>query len=353
MSDQDAAPDQEPGPAHPDQRWLARVRAALDAWERSPGSRPTSSVLGGGAVEAAETAFSERHDGRPALLLPSATYALRIALQVLGVGTADEVLCAAVDWPSGLAAIASLGAMPVTVPVNPGTLTMDPVAAAKARTMRTRAVIACHLHGICADVAALREALPGVGIVEDVAQAFGCALDGRYAGTLGDLAVLSLGPGKQVDAGEGGVLLCADPVARATAVALACHPLRHLLSGVRDAPQDALAMRPHPMAAVLALHALAGWSAESAARDRAAIMAVLAGAPGLRILGDPARHVSTNRSVPVLLDDPNAAPPPGVWWQPSGARVLPCVPEADRAIAKSLLLRTRLATGRAAGQARH
>src|ERR1700739_2010639 len=93
---------------HPDERWLARIRSALDAWEQSPGLRPTSSVLGGGAVAAAEAVFSEHHNDRPALLLPSATYALRVSLQVLGVGAGDEVICAAVDWQAGADAAASL-----------------------------------------------------------------------------------------------------------------------------------------------------------------------------------------------------------------------------------------------------
>lgn len=333
------------GQAHPDQRWLNHVRAALDSWARSPGQRPTSSILGGGAIAAAEAAFSERHADRPALLLPSATYALRVALQVLGAGPGDEVLCAAVDWPAALAAITSLGAIPVPVAVDPGTLTVDPGAAAKARTARTRAVIACHLHGICADVPALRDALPGVGIVEDAAQAFGCALDGRLAGTLGDLAVLSLGPGKQIDAGEGGVLLCADEAAYAAAVSRTCHPLRQLLQGVRDAAPDAFAVRVHPMTAVLALHALAGWPGA----PQAGTGATLASVPGLRLLGDPARHQNANGLVPVLLDDPGMPPPEGTRWVPSGAQVLPQVPPADRVTAADLLLRTRLV---AAGPAR-
>ena len=327
---------------HPDRRWLAEVRAALDSWERSSSGRPTSSVLGGGAIAEAEAAFSDRHDGRPALLLPSATYALRVALQVLEVGPGDEVLCAAVDWPAGLAAVVSLGAIPVTVAVDPGTLTMDPAAAAKARTGRSRAAIACHLHGICADIPALRDALPGVGIVEDAAQAFDCALDGGLAGTLGDLAVLSLGPGKPLDAGEGGVLLCADDAVYTTAVGLACHPLRQLLMGVRAAPPDALAMRPHPRTAVLALHALAGWSAEPLARTQAIARAALAAVPCLRVLGDPDKHRNTSGLVPVLLDQPDQQPPPGMAWVPSGAQVLPGGPPGDCATAAALLARTRL-----------
>lgn len=180
------------GRAHPDRGWIETVRSALDRWAATSSGSPTSSVLGGGAIAAAEAAFSELHAGRPALLLPSATYALRVALQAAGAVPGDEVICGAIDWPAGYAAISSLGATPVPVAADPRTLTLDPAAVAAARTPRTRAVIACHLHGVCADVPAIRRMLPDVTVIEDVAQALGNRMDGHLAGTLGDMAILSL-----------------------------------------------------------------------------------------------------------------------------------------------------------------
>ena len=170
---------------HPDRDWIDSVRKALDYWESTSPPTPTSWVLGSGAITTAEAAFSRMHSGRPALLLPSATYALRVGLQVLGVKADEEVICPIIDWPSGYATITSLGARAVTVAVDPGTLTIDPIAAVRARTSRTRAVLACHLHGICADIPALRHHLPGLEILEDAAQALGCGLDGQLAGTPG------------------------------------------------------------------------------------------------------------------------------------------------------------------------
>lgn len=343
-----------PGPAelgqgHPDRGWIADVREALDRWAGAAPSSPTSSVLGGGAITAAEAAFSDLHDGRPALLLPSASYALRVGLQVLGVTVGDEVLCAAIDWPSGLAAIASLGATPVPVAVDPATLTLDPGAAAAARTPRTRAIVACHLHGICADVPAIRRLLPGVAVLEDAAQAFGSRIDGRLAGTLGDAAVLSLGPGKQIDAGEGGVLLCDRITRHEQAIAAACHPLRQLLTGMPDADPAALAIRPHPMTAVLALHRLARWSPAAAQSAHAETTRRLAGDGRVRLLGDRGRHESSNAHVPVLLSaDGTTAPPPGVRWSRSGAQILPGLTANDHGSATRLLARVRLARVRLA-----
>jgi hypothetical protein len=331
-------------PAHPDRSWIDLVRSALDSWATADPPSPTSSVLGGGAIAAAEAAFSEQHERRPALLLPSATYALRVALQVVGVAQGDEVICGAVDWPSGYAAILSLGAVPVLVPADQQTLTLDAAAAAAACTPNTRAVVACHLHGVCADVPAVRRLLPGVAVIEDAAQAFGCRLDGRLAGTMGDAAVLSLGPGKQIDAGEAGVLLCGDRAGYDRAVAIACHPLRQLLAGLPGPDPSALAIRPHPMAAVLALHRLAGWSPADARSRHARTARLLAGHVGIRVLGNAPRHVSIRPAVPVLLCTPGVDPPPGVCWTASGAQVLPGLPAADSRLAVDLLTRVRLAS---------
>lgn len=186
--------------------------------------------------------------------------------------------------------------MPVLA--DPRTLTLEPTAAMTARTARTRAVIACHLHGVCADVPAIRQLLPGVAVIEDVAQGLGSRLDGLLAGTMGDAAVLSLGPGKQLDAGEGGVLLCHGADRHHRAVAMACHPLRQLLTGLPDPDPAALAIRPHPVTAVLALHQLSGWS-ETAARFRYTQVARrLAGHPGVRLLAGIGRRGLSQPQVP-------------------------------------------------------
>jgi hypothetical protein len=324
------------------------VHAALARWEQTPPTSPTSSVLGGGAVAAAEATFSRLHGGRPALLLPSATYALRAGLQALGVHAGDEVICPVIDWPAAFAAITSLGATPVPVAVDPQTITIDPRAAARARTGRTQAAVACHLHGICADIPALRHQLPGIGICEDASQAFGAALDGHRAATLGDIAVLSLGPGKHIDAGEGGVLLTNTADLYRRAVAAACHPLRNLLTGITTTSPQALAIRPHPMTAVLALYELEQWSPDSAQATQAATLARLAAGPQVTVLGHGARYTSTQPYVPVLVSAGTDAPPAGISWARSGAQVLPG-PASTGRVARALLDRVRLAAARVGG----
>ena len=104
------------------------------------------------------------------------------------------------------------GATPVFADVDPETYNIDPADVARRVTERTRAVIAVHLFGLCADIDAIRAAVPpGVSIVEDAACAAGAAFRGTPAGGLGDAAAFSFHPRKSVTTGEGGMVTTNDP----------------------------------------------------------------------------------------------------------------------------------------------
>lgn len=239
---------------HPDTPWLDRVRAALAWWETQPlEGGVTSSVTGLGAIAAAERRLAELHLGRRFLLTPNATYAVELALRAIGVGPGDDVLVPEVDWPASVGVIKLLGATPVPVRVTAES-TIDAGAAKAAQTSGTKAVIASHYDGHLVDIELLREALPGLPVIEDAAAAFGRTLRGRAVGTLGDFSALSFGPGKAVDAGEAGALGMPND-AWLRVISLSAHPVRQAREGV---PPDAAqpAMRPHPLAAVLVAHAL-------------------------------------------------------------------------------------------------
>jgi dTDP-4-amino-4,6-dideoxygalactose transaminase len=64
----------------------------------------------------------------------------------------------------------------------------------------------------------------GAVVIEDAAQGTGASLDGRPAGSLGDLSVLSFGRGKGVTGGRGGALLCHDAGLTGKVAALAPAP---------------------------------------------------------------------------------------------------------------------------------
>jgi hypothetical protein len=330
---------------HPDTARLDQLARAVAAWlERPWPSSPTSSVSGGGAIAQLEGELARLvapAGDAHGLLLPAATYGLRVALEAVGVGPGAEVVLPVIDWPSSYAAVLSLGARPVPVAVSPSSLTLDLAEAAAARTSRTAAAVVCHLHGVPGRARAVREAL-GVPVVEDAAGALGSQVDGSHVGAEGDAVVLSLGPGKQLDCFEGGVVVTRDPAIHDRAVALSAHPLRQLLHGLdpESADPGAFALRGHPATALVGLLLLSAWdpAAERHAHHEAAH---LLNAEGWSVLGAGGERLNAAAAVPVLLDRADGPSPAGAV--PSGAQVLPC-PDHPEVVeeAVDLLARTRL-----------
>lgn len=166
----------------------------------------------GPKVAAFEKTFAARHNVAHALATTSCTTALHLALATLGIGPGDEVIVPAFTWVSTANVVLYCGATPVFADVDPATFNIDVDDALRRVTSRTKAVIPVHLFGLCADIDALRTALPDhVRIVEDAACAAGAVYKGRPAGGLGDFACFSFHPRKSITTGEGGMLTTDDP----------------------------------------------------------------------------------------------------------------------------------------------
>jgi perosamine synthetase len=165
----------------------------------------------GPKVAAFEKAFAARHRVSHALAVTSCTTGLHLALAGLGIGPGDEVIVPAFTWVATANVVIYCGATPVLVDVDRTTYNIDVAAVAAKITPRTRAVIAVHLFGRCADIAGLRTVLPrGVAIVEDAACAAGSGLGDIPVGGLGDVAAFSFHPRKSVTTGEGGMVTTND-----------------------------------------------------------------------------------------------------------------------------------------------
>ena len=142
-------------------------------------------------------------------LCASGTVAVEVALRGLGIGDGDEVVLAAYDFPGNFRAIEAVGARPVLVDIDRETWCLDVQAVEAGVGERTRAILVSHLHGGLASMSELRELADrhGVAIVEDACQAPGARVDGRIAGTWGDVGVLSFGGSKLLTAGRGGAIV--------------------------------------------------------------------------------------------------------------------------------------------------
>ena len=103
---------------------------------------------------------------------------------------------------------------------------MTPETVAAALTPRTKAIVAVDLFGMPAPIPEIRQA-HGLPVIEDAAQAIGASLDGRRAGTLGDIGTFSFYPSKNLGAfGDGGAIVTDDARLADTVRALRFHGSR-------------------------------------------------------------------------------------------------------------------------------
>ncbi|MGD1845993.1 MAG: DegT/DnrJ/EryC1/StrS family aminotransferase [Salibacteraceae bacterium] len=177
-----------------------------EEWQSLKGPLESGWVTQGPKVREFENLFGEKHSVKHAMATTSCTTALHLALAALGVGPGDEVLVPAFTWVSTANVVLYCGATPVFVDIDPKTMNIDPRDIAHRITDKTKAIIPVHLFGLCADMDAIREAAPGLAIVEDGACAAGATYKGTPAGALGDMGCFSFHPRKSVTTGEGGML---------------------------------------------------------------------------------------------------------------------------------------------------
>ena len=182
-------------------------------------------------MAAFEEAFAARHGVAHALAVTSCTAGLHLGLAALGVGPGDEVIVPAFTWVATANAVLYCGATPVFADVDRTTFNIEASAVAGTVSPRTRAIVPVHLFGLCADIDAIRAALPdGVAIVEDAACAAGSRAGQAAAGSLGAAAAFSFHPRKSITTGEGGMVTTND-----ADVAARVHRLRDHGTSISDA----------------------------------------------------------------------------------------------------------------------
>jgi dTDP-4-amino-4,6-dideoxygalactose transaminase len=163
----------------------------------------------GGCVERLEERLAREHGVAHVLTCGSGTFAVELALRALKVSAGDEVVMAAYDYGGNFLSVHAVGARPVLVDVDATNWNLDPEQLTAALGPATRALIVSHLHGGLVPMREVMESAGrhGVPVIEDAAQAPGAQVQGRRAGTWGDVGILSFGGSKLLTAGRGGALL--------------------------------------------------------------------------------------------------------------------------------------------------
>ncbi len=167
----------------------------------------------GPAVKELEAALSRYLHVKHAISCGNGTDALRLALRACGVRVGDEVITSPFTFFATAEAVASLGATPVFVDIDPITLNLNPELVEAAITPRTRAILPVDIFGVPADMDAINGIANrhGLRVVEDAAQAIGAQYHGRMAGTLAHAGCFSFYPTKNLGAcGDGGMIVTDD-----------------------------------------------------------------------------------------------------------------------------------------------
>ncbi len=173
----------------------------------------TGWVSQGPKVQAFEAAFAELVGAPAAVATTSCTTALHLALHAAGVGPGDEVIVPSLSFIATANSVLHCGATPVFADIDPLTYNLDPAAAQRAITPRTKAIMPVHQVGLPADMDAFVEIADshGLTLVEDAACAIGARYKGRPVGSIAPLTCFSLHPRKVITTGEGGMIAVRDP----------------------------------------------------------------------------------------------------------------------------------------------
>lgn len=197
--------------------------ASLDFW-----------LTSGRFGEAFEKAFAAHLGRRYALAVNSGSSANLLAMAALcspllkerRLMPGDEVITVAAGFPTTVAPLVQLGLLPVFVDVTPPTYNAVAEQVAAAVTPRTRAIFMAHTLGNPFDLAAVRAVAQkhDLWLVEDSCDALGSTytMDGStgMCGSFGHLATFSFYPAHHMTMGEGGAVVCDDPLLRKIVLSL-------------------------------------------------------------------------------------------------------------------------------------
>lgn len=169
----------------------------------------------GEEVSRFETEFADYLGVRHCIGVASGTDALMLSLKAVDVSAGDEVITVSHTAVATIAAIESIGAVPVFVDIDINTRCLDTERIEPLITAKTKAILPVHIYGQPAPMQRVLEIAKRheLKVVEDCAQAHGAGIAGQMVGTFGDAAAFSFYPTKNLGAlGDGGAVVTNDHV---------------------------------------------------------------------------------------------------------------------------------------------
>jgi dTDP-4-amino-4,6-dideoxygalactose transaminase len=153
--------------------------------------------------------LEEKFDLTKVLMTTSATHALEMAAQLIGLKAGDEVIMPSFSFSSTANAVIKTGARPVFAEVKLNSFNLDPADFKSKITARTKAVIAVHYAGVSCEMKEIKKIAKknNIYIIEDAAHAVNSFYQGKAAGSMGDFGCYSFHGSKNFVSGEGGALI--------------------------------------------------------------------------------------------------------------------------------------------------
>ncbi len=185
----------------------AEKKSALNCLERSD-----SSIFVGNTVSNFEQRLANYLKVPYAIALPNCTLSIYAALQVLGIEYGDEVIVPNLTHASSIYPIIMSGGKLKVFDFKPDSYYYDIDSIKKLITPKTKFFLACYLYGMPLNIEEIKKVCDenNIILIEDVAQAFGTKINGKYAGTFGKIGCYSFNDTKMLRIGEGGAIVTSD-----------------------------------------------------------------------------------------------------------------------------------------------
>lgn len=155
-----------------------------------------------------ENQFADYVGAKHAIAVNSATAAMHLALEAVGIQADDEVITTTMSFAATAEVVRYFNAKPVLVDIDQSTFNIDVNQIEVAISPKTKAIIPVHVAGQAADLDKIQSIADKhrLIVIEDAAHALPTIYKGRMIGAISDFTAYSFYATKTLATGEGGML---------------------------------------------------------------------------------------------------------------------------------------------------
>ena len=170
-------------------------------------------IASGQSVYNLEKELSKNLRERDVVLIDNMSNAIELTLKLIGVKFGDEVITLSFNCLTSTVPIKQAGAVPIWADIDIDTCQIDLDSVKQLISPKTKAIIVYHFAGYPANILKLRDICDEnrLALIEDANTALGAKWHSIPIGTIGDFAILSFYPNRQVNGIEGSAVVCKLP----------------------------------------------------------------------------------------------------------------------------------------------